>query len=207
MATRWREDEDERLRRLYADGAPLALIAGETGRSADAVNARRAALGLEPRRAADWSALADAVLREAVRAGLPATVIAPKMHRPVDQVRSRRRALGLGRAATPRYTPADDAAIRASWRSGAGLEELARRLRRSPGAILVRARQLDLRHPPQRRRWEWLEDFTVRDGYSDGLTYDEIAQRLSGVRRRPLRHAPAGSGSRPMPGAGPPTRN
>jgi hypothetical protein len=180
MATRWRADEDERLRRLYADGAPLAVIAGETRRSEDAVNARRAALGLEPRRTADWSALADAVLREAVRAGLPATVIAQKMHRPVEQVRVRRRALGLARAAAPRYTLTDDAAIRASWTSEESLEALARRLGRSPGAILVRARQLRLHRPPQRRRWDVVEDSAVRDGYSDGLTCEEIAQRLSG---------------------------
>ncbi len=105
MATRWRPDEDERLRRMYVDGAPLAAIAGQTGRTGDAVNSRRVALGLQPRRTADWSALADAVLREAVRAGLNATVIAEKMHRPVEQVRVRRRALGLGGAAARRYNP------------------------------------------------------------------------------------------------------
>src|SRR3954449_13444371 len=122
MARRWREGKDERLRRMYADGATLVAIAGETGRTEDAVNARRVALGLAARRIVDWSALADAVLREAVRAGLPATVIARKMQRPVEQVRGRRRARGRGGAAVPRYTPADDAAIRASWTSGASLE-------------------------------------------------------------------------------------
>jgi len=178
MATRWRADEDERLRRLYADGAPLAVIASQTGRSEDAVNARRVALGLERRRTVGWSPLADAVLREAARAGLPSTLIAEKLRRPVDQVRVRRQALGLGRAAAPRYSVADDAAIRARWKTGGSLEELARRLGRSPDAVLLRARQLGLHHPPRRRRWDRLEDSIVREGYSDGLTCEEIAQRL-----------------------------
>ena len=165
---------------MYVDGAPLAAIAEQTGRTEDAVNSRRVALGLQPRRTADWSALADAVLREAVQAGLNATVIAEKMHRPVEQVRVRRRALGLGGAAARPYTLTDDAAIRASWTSTGSLEELARRLGRSPDALLLRARRLGLHDPPRRERWDPLEDSRVRDGYSDGLTCEEIAQRLPG---------------------------
>jgi hypothetical protein len=76
-------------------------------------------------------------------------------------------------------TLTDDDAIRASWIPGRSLEELARQLGR-PRAILVLARQLGLHRPPRRRRWDVVEDSTVRDGYSDGLTCEEIAQRLSG---------------------------
>jgi len=66
VARRWQPDEDDRLRRMYLEGAPLALIAGELRRSEDAVGARRRALGVEGRRATrPWSTLEDELLRQA----------------------------------------------------------------------------------------------------------------------------------------------
>jgi hypothetical protein len=180
MAQRWRTSEDQRLRRLYAAGAPLGVIANELGRSEDAVGARRAALGLAPRRQeGDWSALADALLREATRAGVPATELARRVRRPVEQVRARRRRLGLVAPAARRYTLDDDAALRATWATGGNLDDLAGKLGRSPEALLLRARRLGLHRPPRRRRWTESEDATLRDGYADGLTCAEIARLLT----------------------------
>ena len=77
VAGRWRTSEDNRLRELYAAGVPLTAIASALDRSQDAVNARRAALGIAARRRnREWSPLADAMLREATRAGVPATTLA-----------------------------------------------------------------------------------------------------------------------------------
>jgi hypothetical protein len=135
MAGRWRPDEDAWLRRQYHAGVRLAAIAREIGRSEDAVAARRAALGLRPRRPSrPWSGLEDTLLREAAGIGVRAGALAQRLHRPVGQVRARRRQLGLGRAAAPRYSSADDALLRAEWASGDGVEQLARRRGRSPDA-------------------------------------------------------------------------
>ena len=184
MAERWRTNEDTRLRQLYAAGAPLAVIASELGRSEDAINARRAALGLTPRRRADeWSARTDALLREATRVGVPATELARRVRRPVEQVRARRRRLGLVAPAARRYTLDDDAALRAAWASGGNLDDLAGKLGRNPEALLLRARRLGLHRPARRRRWTDSEDATLRDGYADGLTCAEIASAL--IERTP----------------------
>ena len=137
MAGRWRTSEDKRLRRLYAAGAPLAVIASELGRSEDAVGARRATLGLAPRRqAGEWSALADAVLREATRAGVPATELARRLRRPVEQVRARRRQLGLGSSArTPDTRRTTTRRFVRHWASGGNLDDLARGLGRTPERV------------------------------------------------------------------------
>jgi len=128
VAGRWRTSEDNRLRELYAAGVPLTASASALGRSQDAVNARRAALGIAARRRnREWSPLADAMLREATRAGVPATTLASQLHLPLAQLRARRRQLGLDRPPPRRYTPDDDRAIRASWAAGESLETLARR--------------------------------------------------------------------------------
>jgi hypothetical protein len=184
MAGRWRSGEDQRLRRLYDDGSALAVIAVELGRSEDAVNARRAVLGITPRRrSVKWSPLADTLIREATRAGVSATVLSRRLHRPVDQVRGRRRELGLGHSPARRYTLDDDGAIRAAWESGSDLDDLARRLGRTPEAVLLRARGIGLHRPAPRRRWTKSEDETLRDGYADGQTCARIARAL--VQRTP----------------------
>jgi len=50
VARRWTSTDDARLRRGYAGGEPVAEIAGALARSPDAVVARRALLGIAPRR-------------------------------------------------------------------------------------------------------------------------------------------------------------
>jgi hypothetical protein len=180
MATRWRASEDEQLRALYAAGVPLGRISIRLGRSEDAVNARRAQLGLPVRRAvAPWSELADALLREATLAGVPATQLAQRLHRTVEQVRSRRRALGLVVPSARAYTPVEDAALAAAWASGAGIDDLARRFGRSRDALLLRARVLGFHRPEPRRRWSSEEDALLRDGYAAGLTCEAIAGTLA----------------------------
>ena len=121
MARRWRLDEDERLRRLYRAGAPLAVVARELERSEDAIVARRRAIGLKPRRPSrGWSHLEDALLRKAAEAGLPATTLATHISRPLGQVRTRRRQLGLGPPCARPYTRGEDAVLCAAWSYDAG---------------------------------------------------------------------------------------
>jgi hypothetical protein len=180
MATRWRTGEDQQLRELYAAGIPLGRISSQLGRSEDAINARRALLGLSARRQAGrWSELADSLLREATLAGVPATELARRMHRSVVQVRARRRALGLTAPSARAYTPVEDAALAEAWASGGSIDDLARRFGRSRAALLLRARVLGLHHPKPRRRWSSEEDVTLRDGYAAGLTCEAIARTLA----------------------------
>src|SRR3954468_19185709 len=124
MPTRWRASEDQQLRELYAAGIPLGTISSQLGRSADAINARRALLGLPARRQPGrWSELADALLREATLAGVPASELARRMPRPVEQVRARRRALGLTAPSARTYTPVEDAALGEAWASGGSIDD------------------------------------------------------------------------------------
>lgn len=180
MARRWTSADDQRLRRGYAAGVPVAELAAELGRSVDALVARRALLAVPARpRARPWTKLEDRLLRAATDARLPATVLATRLDRSVEQVRARRRRLGLASPAARRYTSADDALLRDGWAAGAPLEQLARQLGRTPGAVRLRAQALGLHRPPRRRRWTVPEDALVRDGYAMGLTCRRIADELT----------------------------
>ena len=164
---------------MYEAGAPLALIVRELDRTADAVSARRRALGVAGRRSSPpWSALEATLLREAARPRVPATGVARRRRRPVAQVRVRRRRLGLARPRSRRYTAAEDAVIRTEWLATGDVTSVARRLGRRPDAVRLRAAQLGLHRPVRRRRWSRTEDAIVRDGYADGLTCSEIAAGL-----------------------------
>jgi hypothetical protein len=179
VAARWRPHEDDRLRRMYRAGTPLRAIAQDVGRSEEAVTARRRALRLPARRPPrPWSELEDTLLRLAGEAGIPATELAPRLRRPVESVRARRRQLGLARRAAARYSNEDDAILRARWYSSGDIEALAVELGRTPDALRLHARRVGLHHPPPRRRWTAPEDATVRDGYADGLSCEEIAASL-----------------------------
>lgn len=179
MARRWTSAEDAHLRRGYDAGLPVAEIAKALGRSVDALVARRALLGIPPRRVRlPWSELEDQLLRSAVKAGVPATALAGRLERSAEQVRVRRRQLGLASRTARRYTPAEDTVLRDGWTAGVGVEELARRLGRSPDAVRVHADALGLHRPARRRRWTVAEDAIVRDGYADGLTCRRIADGL-----------------------------
>lgn len=181
MARRWAQREDATLVRLYRAGAAVREIARALGRSEDAVNARRAALGSPPRRSpARWSAREDALLAGAVRARLPAPLVAERLGRPAAQVRWRRRTLGLTSPPSRRYGPEEDAAVRAAIEEGGEVAELARRLGRTPDALRLRAANLGLYRPSRRRRWTEREDAALRDGYDSGLSCAQIAGELPG---------------------------
>ena len=184
VARRWTSGDDARLRRGYAAGEPVEEIASVLGRSPDAVVARRALLGIAPRRVPrPWSELEDRLVRSAVHARVPATALAGRLQRSVDQIRARRRHLGLAMPTARGYTPVDDSMLRALWTSGDRVPDLARRLGRSPDAVRLRAQALGLHRPAARRRWTAMEDATLRDGYADGLTCRRIADGLT--RRTP----------------------
>jgi hypothetical protein len=179
VAGRWRRTEDEILRDGYAQGLPLAVIARSLGRSADAVEARRRALGLHPRRSArSWSAREDDFLRAATDASLSAPAVAARLGRSPDQVRARRRALGLARPPARAYTAGEDAVLRAAWSAGVDLDTLGQQMNRSPDALRLRARALGLHRPAARPRWTPAQDAIVRDGYTSGLTCAQIAFQL-----------------------------
>jgi hypothetical protein len=179
LARRWLTAQDEILRDQYTRGAPLAAIARSVGRSEDAVEARRRALGLPPRRTVrSWSAREDALLRAASGAGLPASAVAVRLGRSPDQVRTRRRALGLARRPARPYTNSDDDILRDGWRAGADIDVLARQLDRAPDAVRLRARALGVHRPAARPRWTAAQDAILRDGYTSGMTCARIALLL-----------------------------
>lgn len=180
MARRWTSTDDARLRHAYAVGEPVAEIADALARSPDAVVARRALLGIAPRRPPrPWSELEDRLLRSAEEARVPATALARRLQRPVDQIRARRRQLGLAMPTARRYTPAEDTILRDLWTNGDRVADLAHRLGRTPDAVRLHAQALGLHRPAARRRWTAVEDATLRDGYADGLTCRLIADGLA----------------------------
>jgi hypothetical protein len=181
MARRWTAGEDAALSRLYREGVAVREIAGELGRSEDAVNARRRHLGIAARRRRmAWSYREDAMLAAATRARLPAAIVAERIGRSVGQVRWRRRTLGLVSSASQPYADAEDSALRAAVAAGGGLDDLAGRLGRSSAALRLRAAKLGLYVPVARRRWSAAEDAALRDGYDTGLSCAEIARALPG---------------------------
>jgi hypothetical protein len=180
VARRWTSADDACLRRSYTSGEPIAEIARALGRSTDAVVARRALLGIAPRRVPrPWSERGDRLLRSAVETGVPATALAGRLQRSVHQIRARTRQLGLAMRTARGYTPAEDSLLRDLWTGGDGVADLAHRLGRSPDAVRLRARALGLHRPAVRRRWTAVEDATLRDGYADGLTCRRIADSLA----------------------------
>jgi hypothetical protein len=181
MAGRWTRQQDVTLRRRYRAGVPRQRIAAALGRSPDAVDARRRALGIPAHpRTRPWSRAADDLLRAADAAGLPLAEVARRLGRPAAAVRWRRHALGLQRHGARAWTPTDDQALGRAWRRGGDLARLGRRLGRSPAALRLRAVKLGLAQPPRRRRWQPDEDRRLRAGYAQGLTCAAIAARLPG---------------------------
>lgn len=180
MAPWWTVREDRELRRLYAQGAPLSVIAQRVGRSPDAVSERRRSLGIAPRpRSRPWSGAEEALLRAGSAAGLPATAIALRLRRPPDQVSRRRRELLGPTRSCVAYSPADDEAIVACWTTAGDVMALARRLGRSAGSVRLRAKKLGVHRVPSRPRWRPYEDAVLRDGYERGLTCAQIALELA----------------------------
>jgi hypothetical protein len=182
MAARWTRQQDATLRRRYHAGVPRQRIAVALGRSPDAVDARRRALGIPARPPTyHWSRAADDLLRAADAARLPLAEVARRLGRPAAAVRWRRQALGLQRRGARAWTPAEDHALGRAWPLGGDdLARLGRRLERSPAALRLRAVTLGLAQPPRRRRWQPDEDRRLRAGYAQGLTCAAIAADLPG---------------------------
>jgi hypothetical protein len=181
MAGRWTQQQDTTLARRYRAGVPRQRIAAALGRSPDAVDARRRALGIPARpRTRPWSRAADDLVRAADAAGLPLAEVARRLGRPAGAVRWRRRVLGLQRRGARAWTPAEDQTLGRAWRRGGELARLGRRLERSPAALRLRAVELGLVQPPPRRRWQPDEDRRLRAGYAQGLTCAAIAADLPG---------------------------
>ena len=179
MAGRWTPAEDRQLGRLYAEQYAVKQIALRLGRTADAVVARRRALGIAPRRPSkSWSAREEALVRAGAAAGVPASLLASRLHRSVEQVRWRRRVVGGARPAARPYLPHEDALIRLWPFERDELVVLADRLGRSPDALRLHAQQLGVHRPRPRRRWTAWEDALIRDGYTSALPCAEIAAQL-----------------------------
>ena len=181
MAGRWTRQQDATLARRYRAGVPRQRIAAALGRSPDAVDARRRALGIPARPPTrPWSRAADDLVRAADAAALPLAEVARRLGRPAGAVRWRRRALGLQRRGARAWTPAEDQALGRAGPRGGDLARLGRRLGRSPAALRLRAVTLGLVQPPRRRRWQPDEDRRLRAGYTQGLTCAAIAAHLPG---------------------------
>jgi hypothetical protein len=179
MAARWNPAEDQLLRRLYAGQAPIKQIAGQLGRSPDAVVARRQALGIASRhRTPPWSDQEKQLLRAAMSVGLPAPVLAQRLGRSTQQVRARRRTLAPPQPPGRPYLAHEDEAIRTCAASRDNLVALALKLGRSPDAVRLRAQHLGVHRPRPRRRWTDWEDAILRDGYTSALGCAEIARQL-----------------------------
>lgn len=187
MAQRWHPHEDERLNGWYAEGEPVIEIGRRLGRSPDAVDARRRALGLRARRprARRWSRRQDALLRGSAEAGVPAAVLAERLGLPLEAVRRRRRALVRSRPPGKRYEPQEDAALREALTAGRSLRDLASPLGRTEGALRVRARSLGLLAKGSRRRWTRRDDELLREGYERGLSCRAVARTMLGGMRTP----------------------
>jgi hypothetical protein len=181
MAARWTRQQDATLARRYRAGVPRQRIAAALGRSPDAVDARRRALGIPARPPTrPWSRAADDLLRAADAARLPLAEVARRLGRPAGAVRWRRRALGLQRRGARAWTPAEDQALGRAWPQGSDLARLGRHSGRSPAALRLRAVTLGLVQPPRRRRWQPDEDRRLCAGYAQGLTCAAIAAHLPG---------------------------
>lgn len=185
MAERWRPHEDQRLREWYAAGVPVTEIARRLGRSQDAVDARRRALGVPARRPTPrrWSPEQDALLRASAEAGVPAAAVAQRLGLPLEAVRRRRRALLPSRRRTRPYTVAEDEALREAIARDRPLRALAAELGRTEGALRVRAHTLGLLTGDRRRRWTLREDGLLREGYERGLGCEAVARLMLGGTR------------------------
>ena len=177
MPSRWRNEDDALLARLYGAGVTRREVATRLGRSEDAVDARRRALGIPARRRTrPWSSAEDALIRAATTAGVPASELAARIGRPSEAVRRRRRELRLAAmAASRRYSALEDDALCRAWLDGGDLDALAAELGRSPESVRLRARALGLHNPKRRLRWLPGEDLLLRQAYGRGLTCTAIS--------------------------------
>lgn len=86
--TPWTPDEDAVLTRRYLRGDSYEAIGREVGRTREAVNKRRKALGLPARQRRDWQPEEEVRLAELVAEGLTTEEIAQRMGRSYDAIRN-----------------------------------------------------------------------------------------------------------------------
>jgi hypothetical protein len=162
---RWHAGEDARVRDGYAEGRTCSSIAaGLPGRTAAAVAARAAKLGLSDY-ARRWSAEEDARLIRLMATGRPLTEAARALVRTPEAVRGRCRRLGIDAPVTAPgarrgrpWSDGEDAVLR--LHAGVNPATLAQLLGRSDRAVTERLRRLGLRagrersphHPAPRAR-------------------------------------------------------
>lgn len=181
MTRRWTAEDDRQLLALYRAGRSRQAIAGELGRTPDAIDARRRLLGRPSRTrpARRWTVAEDAFLRAASQAHVPAPEIGRRLHRTPYAVRRRREALGIVTRPSGRpYLAHEDEALRAALATDRSLRELAARLGRSEGALRLRAKALGLVELKERARWTSEEDAQLRAAYTAGLSASRIHREL-----------------------------
>lgn len=88
----WAPEDDERIRKLVAEGRTIRIIAERLKRTPDAVRTRARILNVKisnsNARNAKWSEIEDIRLRELAKAGLSSAEIAVEMNRSASSVRS-----------------------------------------------------------------------------------------------------------------------
>jgi hypothetical protein len=128
---RWTAMEDERLRRAYVSGLPVAQIKERLpGRSDGAIVARAHLLGLAEH-GRRWSLDHDETLARLIELGLSSTAIARRLGRTEEAITKRCRVLGV------RAPSADPPRRRGPWT--AAEDELLRARTNEPLAVLVAA--------------------------------------------------------------------
>lgn len=141
----WEPDEDELLRRVYAQGTSRVVLASKLGRTNCSVNWRAEHLGLRGThakkdgwRGAIWTD-ADIELLRTEFGKTPSKDLAKKLGRTPGAMFSRAHFLGLHHGYIRMFTPDDRRAIGICWRLGLPLAVVAKALGRDPAVISKQA--------------------------------------------------------------------
>lgn len=147
----WLQEEEDALRRAYADGSSIAALAIGLGRTRSSAMWKASELGLKGthvrkngfRSSPDWTKTEDAYLRESY-GRLPSKAIARELGRALAAVYNRAWILGLKTGYAKPYSPDEDRAIRIAHRHNLRLTDIARAAGRDPSALCRRAAKLGL---------------------------------------------------------------
>ena len=183
----WTADADAAVRAGYAAGAPVAYIARQVDRTANAVRLRASRLAILHHARRPWRAAEDAAVRAGYAAGAPSARIGRQIGRTAEAVHTRAGALGL--VHRMRWTADEDAALRAGRTSGRTDRAIGRELGRSRAAVTHRAALLGLAGPRQAKRaahpapaggarWTAAEDAAVRQGRASGRPARDVARDI-----------------------------
>lgn len=154
----WLPEEDDLLRRAYAEGLSLTPLRERLGRTKDSIRAHAFELGLQGthaktagwRTAPPWSAEEEQRLRE--RYGtVKNKVLVEEFGRPYGAIAQRARALGLKHPWMRPYTPDERRAIGIAWRRGVSIMDLAQALNRDPTVVSRTATSLGMAFSDPRR--------------------------------------------------------